>query len=249
VSREAPLSSAAPWAWWEAVAVGLVGLALGTLPAQAVYAAAGEEPSEALGGVGFAAIAAASLTVLAVLLGWLRLRHPGWPSAVRPLPERGVPREATIGVAAGVAISLGASAVAYWVLRPVLEAIVDRPVAPADQIDEAAIHGAGWIAFVLAVVVVAPVVEELFFRGLVYRALRGRYGVVVGAVGSVALFGLTHAGAGSAAEVAILQVAIGLAGLGFTLVYELRGTLVAAAAAHATFNLVTVVLTAARAVG
>jgi membrane protease YdiL (CAAX protease family) len=39
---------------------------------------------------------------------------------------------------------------------------------------------------------VAPFVEELFFRGLVYRHLRGRRSVLVAAIVSAALFAATH---------------------------------------------------------
>lgn len=53
----------------------------------------------------------------------------------------------------------------------------------------------GWkkiIPTVLALVVIAPVWEELLFRGLILRGLRLRYGVVVALIISSVLFGLSH---------------------------------------------------------
>lgn len=42
------------------------------------------------------------------------------------------------------------------------------------------------------VIAIAPVVEEFFFRGFVYQALRGRLGVAMGAVTSGIVFGAVH---------------------------------------------------------
>lgn len=42
------------------------------------------------------------------------------------------------------------------------------------------------------VVLVAPVVEELFFRGFLYQALRNSWGTVLGVIGSGAIFGGIH---------------------------------------------------------
>ena len=44
----------------------------------------------------------------------------------------------------------------------------------------------------VAVVVVAPLVEELIFRGMILRGLQRRYGALVAWVGSAVLFGLVH---------------------------------------------------------
>jgi hypothetical protein len=96
------------------------------------------------------------------------------------------------------------------------------------------------VAFVVAVVVIAPITEELLFRGLLFRSLRDRYGFLIGAFASAIFFGLLHSGAGAVADVVLLQVSIGLLGVGLAGVYEWRGNLVANVAAHATFNLVTV---------
>jgi membrane protease YdiL (CAAX protease family) len=122
------------------------------------------------------------------------------------------------------------------VLEPLFQAIVHHDVTPAEQVGTD-IHGWETVAFVLAVVVVAPVVEEFFFRGLFFRTLRDRHGFVVGALGSGVLFALLHSGAGSLASNVMLQIAFGVC---LAAMYEWRGTLGANVAAHAAFNLVTV---------
>jgi len=53
--------------------------------------------------------------------------------------------------------------------------------------------GIGLILVVLAASFGAPIVEELFFRGLTLRALQKRWGAVVGIIGSSVLFGILHA--------------------------------------------------------
>lgn len=52
-----------------------------------------------------------------------------------------------------------------------------------------------WVAFVqlLAILVIlAPLAEEMVFRGILYNAVRGRYGIVLGTLVSGAVFGLAH---------------------------------------------------------
>jgi hypothetical protein len=53
---------------------------------------------------------------------------------------------------------------------------------------------AGWARFglFLLVAVSAPLVEETFFRGILYGALRRRFGVAAGILGSGAIFAILH---------------------------------------------------------
>lgn len=44
----------------------------------------------------------------------------------------------------------------------------------------------------LAVVVIPAVIEETVFRGFIFPAISGRFGLIVGAIGSSVLFGLAH---------------------------------------------------------
>jgi membrane protease YdiL (CAAX protease family) len=51
---------------------------------------------------------------------------------------------------------------------------------------------ANWLLFLLPVVVVAPVAEEMFFRGLLLRGYLARYSVTTAIWGSAILFALFH---------------------------------------------------------
>ena len=87
----------------------------------------------------------------------------------------------------------------------------------------------------LAVIVVAPVAEEFFFRGFFYRALRTRMGVWPAALIDGLVFGALHfQGTGTAVILPIIAVF----GVGQCLVYERTGSLFAVIAVHAAFNTV-----------
>ena len=105
--------------------------------------------------------------------------------------------------------------------------------APVRRVTNSA-HGAGFIALAIVVVVGAPVVEELFFRGLVLRSLQRRFGDVWAVVGSAMLFGVAHF------EPLQLPALVGLGVvLGVMAVYNKR--LGPSIFAHAGFNLVTMI--------
>lgn len=67
-----------------------------------------------------------------------------------------------------------------------------------------------WSAFVVAglVALVIPIGEELFFRGLVLRALTKRWNIVAGSIVSWIVFGLGHFQPGTLGEVATLYAGI-----------------------------------------
>jgi membrane protease YdiL (CAAX protease family) len=100
------------------------------------------------------------------------------------------------------------------------------------------LHGPTLVAVGVLTVIGAPLLEEWFFRGVLYRALRdlaapiGRVlSVLVGAVVSGALFGLAHG--------EMLQFAgLALLGVVLALVVERTGRLVPAVVTHASFNAV-----------
>lgn len=96
-----------------------------------------------------------------------------------------------IGIAAGVAAQLAGN----LVLRPVLwlfdytQSDIERP---ARELSDRA-HGFGGVTLLVVVVAVAaPLVEEIFFRGLVLRSLERRMGTALAVVASSLIFGLTH---------------------------------------------------------
>lgn len=88
------------------------------------------------------------------------------------------------------------------------------------------------IAIGILVVVLAPVVEEFFFRGFFYRALRTRFGFVVAALIDGAVFSAIHYTGTETLSILPIFVALGFV---FCLVYERTGSLYPSIAIHA-FN-------------
>jgi membrane protease YdiL (CAAX protease family) len=102
---------------------------------------------------------------------------------------------------------------------------------------------AGLITAGVVVVGLAPVAEEFFFRGFLYRALRGRFTIAVAAIIDGLLFGLVHyepcdpdAAKCNAAEGLLLVPPLGVLGVVFCLVYERTGSLFPVIALHALNN-------------
>jgi membrane protease YdiL (CAAX protease family) len=89
------------------------------------------------------------------------------------------------------------------------------------------------LAFILA-----PVAEEVFFRGMLYNWLRRRLPVVVAAPVQAIVFGVSHHfGPADTAGVVLM-------GLGFALLYEWRKTLLAPVLMHAMVNAVAMAIMA-----
>lgn len=88
--------------------------------------------------------------------------------------------------------------------------------------------GRGWWAF-FAVVVVAPLFEEWICRGVIFGALRLRYGVVVSIVLSALIFGLMHV-----QPVPVLNAFV--LGLVLAFIYHKTKTLWSSILLHALYN-------------
>jgi len=81
----------------------------------------------------------------------------------------------------------------------------------------------------------APLTEELYFRGFLFPALKARYGRVAGLVGSSAIFGLLHLDL-------MRFIPLALGGMGLAYLYQRTGNLLAAITAHATWNTIMILL-------
>ena len=149
----------------------------------------------------------------------------GWWSA----PEGRV-REALQGLGIGVVAQVAAVPTLY---APILLLTDDLDVSgPARELVDRA-DGVGVVLLVLMVVVMAPLAEELFFRGLALRALEARMGPRTALVASAVLFGVTH--------LQLLQLpALVMIGLVCGWLAQRDGRLGRAVWAHVGFNLVTV---------
>jgi uncharacterized protein len=124
---------------------------------------------------------------------------------------------------------------AFYVLTAVYATLVD-PSAEQDVTDSLGAEDGtlGLIAAGTMVIVVAPFVEELFFRGFFYRALRTRYPIVVAALIDGVIFGVIHFNF-EGSDGLLLLPPLAFLGVIFCLVYERTGTLWAVIGMHA-FN-------------
>lgn len=98
----------------------------------------------------------------------------------------------------------------------------------------------GWGSATAALAVVGTmcavaVAEEVFFRGVVFRLLQGRWGVIIALLGSSLLFGLLHLLNPDASLVGALSIAIE-AGLMLGAAYILTGSLWLAIGLHLGWN-------------
>jgi uncharacterized protein len=100
----------------------------------------------------------------------------------------------------------------------------------------------GAIMLVILACVVAPITEEFFFRGVLFRTVRDRHGFWAAALLSAIPFGLSHfVPAPSLIDSLLLQLTMVATGIGLAWVYERRGTIVSSMAAHMAFNVIGVV--------
>jgi membrane protease YdiL (CAAX protease family) len=98
--------------------------------------------------------------------------------------------------------------------------------------------GFTWSAFIMALItasVVAPVVEELFFRGVLYGWLRTRWNFIGGVILSAGLFSLAHA-------IPLIFASIFIVGVTLAIVYEKTKSTLATMSLHSLFNTVGVIL-------
>ncbi len=102
-------------------------------------------------------------------------------------------------------------------------------------------HGPGLLLFALLVsAVAAPICEEIFFRGMIFRYLRARWPLWAAALVSAGIFGAAHL---SPATSPLIVPVLAFIGLVLALVYERTGSLTNSILLHALNNGVLTVLT------
>lgn len=152
-------------------------------------------------------------------------------AGLRLVPPRGLVRSMVLGLALAIPAWIGAQVIGYLTVR-LLEPFGMQPeVGLAD----AALRNADPVVLVIALVVVAPFAEELFFRGVVYNAWEREYGMTRALYGSAILFAVIH---GS------IFVIPSILALGIVLAILFRSTrsLPATIMLHAGFNGITVLI-------
>jgi membrane protease YdiL (CAAX protease family) len=144
-----------------------------------------------------------------------------------------------VDVALGAAVALVALLVIVpavgLLLRPLLgDPDVSQPV--TDLVDEA--HGPALIGLVLIAVVGAPLVEELFFRGLLLRSIEKSVGTGWAIAGSSVFFGLSHPNNLPADAQILVMVALAALAVALSTVAVKTRRLGPSIVAHALFNAV-----------
>jgi uncharacterized protein len=126
--------------------------------------------------------------------------------------------------------------VSFYILAAAYTAIVQPDAEQTVAQDLGADEGTfGLIAAGFMVICVAPVAEEIFFRGFFYKALRSRYSVIAAAVINGLVFGVIHFDFSGADALLILPPLAAL-GFMFCLVYERTGSLYPVIGLHALNN-------------
>lgn len=176
---------------------------------------------------------------------WLVLRANPMPG-LRLLRDPHALRHIAVGIGVGTAAQIVLLAiVAALALGPMREAAFAVPAGPLPGL---LLPGQPLWLGAISAVVLAPITEELFHRGIVLHAWMREYGRWVALLASSALFGLVHYGLnpieGLVPELPWLGVAA-LAGLVLGVLALRTGSLVAPIAAHATMNAITLLLAVA----
>lgn len=157
----------------------------------------------------------------------IRVRRPS-ALGLRPTSWRWL----LIGLGAGVAAMLANRIVVL--VYVLLTGDLSNP--QADIANAAAPAGWPLLGLMLAGAVLAPLAEELFFRGVVYGALR-RHGVLLATLVSALLFGLAHG-------ISVLLPATALIGVVNALLYERSKSIWPSVVAHAVNNAILFTLAA-----
>lgn len=238
-----------------------------SVPAGADTDAHGDAPPYARPGVALAVVALAY--AISVLLAWPGLRQPdgalpGWVAVLleatitlAPLlvgallaARLGGPRVAAALGLRGRWIDLLLGAAVTLIARAVIELVVPTTGSLRPLLDGDALSVAALVTTVVVLVLLAPIVEELFFRGALQRALQtllgGAVGARVAAVVAIAVttlaFVLLHAVPyGADVPLGILLPPL-LIGVGAGVLTSVTGRITAGLVAHVLLNLSGVVL-------
>ena len=158
---------------------------------------------------------------------WVKLRHHGGLSTLGLRFRRG-------DVGAGILTALLGLVVAQvttQIVTSIFEGTTGHPIKQPEQLPPG-LHGGGQLVVAgIAVILVAPFAEELFFRGFLYQAFRRWRGVTQGILLSAAVFAISHGAP-------LLIVGIFPLGIVLAYMFERRGSLGATITAHMTYNLI-----------
>ncbi|MBI4728985.1 MAG: CPBP family intramembrane metalloprotease [Acidobacteria bacterium] len=212
-----------PWRALEAIPVWAVAFVAGLLAAGVGALGRGGD-----GPTAFAVLASEVLLALVVIV-WVRMRHGVGMRALGAVrPEAG---DVSLGLGAGLLGVLGSVVIVFAVLA-VGSVVAGHPVEVPEQIPLGEPSAAVLAIVGIAVVVAAPIAEEMFFRGFLYRALRRWASPALAGLISAAIFAASHV------EPLIIPSIFALGLVLAWLVERRGGRLAPAIMAHGLFNLV-----------
>jgi membrane protease YdiL (CAAX protease family) len=169
--------------------------------------------------------------VIAVVF-WIRAVNRASLYELRPVSRP------SLDVATGFLGGIGLQA-ASWVIGVLIlvlgRLILGHPPEMPEQIPEE-IRDASLIWPAIVAVLAAPIGEEVFFRGFLFRGLRRRFAAWPSVLISAVCFSLIHVTPGSLGGSVTLVLALFPVGVGLAWIYEARRSLLACIVAHATFN-------------
>ena len=208
------------WMGFAAMGGGLVAVTVAAIPL--VPAALVLDEPGALGAVALLVLILVQDVAFVLTAGFfarLKGRLRAWHFGLRATPPK-----RTLAIAVGAGLGIFGFELGYIELLGVDETNVD------DLSGDGAL---AVLAISLAVIVVAPVTEELFFRAFFYRSLRTRLPVWPAVAINGSVFGALHFQGFESVQ--ILPV-IAVFGYVVCLVYEFTGSVFAVIAIHAAFN-------------
>lgn len=218
---EAPPAGRVPWRALEGLGIWLiatVGAIVVGVPLRLVLSGDAWEVSLIL--------ANEALLAVAVVV-WIRVRHK---VGLQALVRGGRSSDLGVGVALGMAGYFVATIVG-GILARVIETVTNRPVEAPEQISVDQPSAILLVMIGISVIVLAPIAEELLFRGVIFRGLRNWAKPGVAIVVSAVFFGIAHL-------IPLVIPPIFVLGLLLAWIVETRGSLVPSIAAHVTFNVI-----------
>ena len=212
----------------------LSGYALASLMAALWYAVSGDDEDIDLAGQALTQIGLWTGMVGSVVLA---SRRKGAGRLSEDFGFRGRWPDLALGVVVAFAVQLVLLPAVAFVLRPLLgEPEVSGPV--RDMLDEA--RGPAFFVLVASVAVGAPIVEELFFRGLLLRSLQRKMSDGLAIVLSAVAFGLAHGSTLPAEAVILVILSLTVFGAVLAALAIRTGRLAPGIVANSAFNLFTI---------
>lgn len=184
----------------------------------------------------------AAVTVFACLVVGQGLGLFGWPVFLSMSKGNGLDtdfgwRFRALDVPLGAAIGVALLGIVFVVTSLVgIGLDVQLWAGDGAETSEEPTTAAMWIVVVFAVVLVAPITEEIFFRGLVLRTIQRSLGIVPAILVSTLIFTLLHLATPNLALATVVLAGIAAVGLVLAVLVARTGRLGPAIIAHGVYN-------------